>query len=235
MSIAPKEFVSYINGRALTEWCRLSKPCRDERVNVRPNNMPHTNSPFAILTHCVGLTRYFIGTARLGARCTVTATRIPRPWDSRGDPAGGAQLQQHLADDLARVHGDQPCAFPEAVREPHRTWTQGRLCSSVTKNWRNTMGTWNSRGMSCWDRDQPARESAGTDVGSVCQQNPRRGGEPHALFRVPTILSHEEEPTFVRLAAGTWEGETTWICSTIWPSSPRAPTSWKSKNLPLRS
>ena len=28
--------------------------------------MPRTNSPFAILTHCVGLTRYFIGTALAG-------------------------------------------------------------------------------------------------------------------------------------------------------------------------
>ena len=30
--------------------------------------------------------------------------------------------------------------------------------------------------------------------------------EPHAIFGVPTILYHGEEPTFVKLAAGDWEG-----------------------------
>jgi predicted DsbA family dithiol-disulfide isomerase len=30
--------------------------------------------------------------------------------------------------------------------------------------------------------------------------------EPHAIFGVPTILYHGEEPTFVKLAAGAWEG-----------------------------
>ena len=158
MSIAPKEFVSYING-ALDGMVQIVEALGDERVNLRPNNMPHTNSPFAILTHCVGLTRYFIGTALAGRQ-------VHRDRDAEFRAHGTVaeirqavrELQQHLPDDLARVRGDQPCAFPEAVREPHRTWTQGRLCSSVTKNWRNTMGTWNSRVMSCWDRDQPARE-----------------------------------------------------------------------------
>ena len=100
----------------------------DERVNLRPNNMPHTNSPFAILTHCVGLTRYFIGTALAGRQ-------VHRDRDAEFRAHGTVaeirqavrELQQHLPDDLARVRGDQPCAFPEAVREPHRTWTQGRF------------------------------------------------------------------------------------------------------------
>ena len=65
MSIAPEEFVSYING-ALDGMVQIVEALGDECVNLRPNNMPHTNSPFAILTHCVGLTRYFIGTALTG-------------------------------------------------------------------------------------------------------------------------------------------------------------------------
>jgi len=36
-------------------------------------------------------------------------------------------VQQSLPDDLARVRGEQPCAFLEAVREPHRTWSQGHF------------------------------------------------------------------------------------------------------------
>jgi hypothetical protein len=30
--------------------------------------------------------------------------------------------------------------------------------------------------------------------------------EPHNIFGVPTILRDGQEPTFVKLAAGTWEG-----------------------------
>jgi len=30
--------------------------------------------------------------------------------------------------------------------------------------------------------------------------------EPHNIFGVPTILCNGQEPTFVKLAAGTWEG-----------------------------
>ena len=127
MSIAPEEFVSYING-ALDGMVQIVEALGDERVNVRPNNMPHTNSPFAILTHCVGLTRYFIGTALAGRQ-------VHRDRDAEFRAHGTVaeirqavrELQQHLPDDLARVRGDQPCAFPEAVREPHRTWTQGRF------------------------------------------------------------------------------------------------------------
>ena len=36
-------------------------------------------------------------------------------------------IQQQLPDDLKRARGDQPCAFPDAVREQHRTWTQGHF------------------------------------------------------------------------------------------------------------
>ena len=127
MSIAPKEFLTYING-ALDGMVQIAEALGDERVNLRPNNMPHTNSPFAILTHCVGLTRYFIGTALAGRQ-------VHRDRDAEFRAQGTVaeirqavrELQQHLSDDLARVRGDQPCAFPAAVREPHRTWTQGRF------------------------------------------------------------------------------------------------------------
>src|SRR5262249_19745928 len=60
MSIAPEEFLPYITG-ALDGMVQIVEALGDERVNLRPNNMPNTNSPFAILTHCLGLTRYWIG------------------------------------------------------------------------------------------------------------------------------------------------------------------------------
>src|SRR4029450_13132163 len=107
MSIDPKEFLPYING-ALDGMVQIVEALGDEHVNARPNNMPNTNSPFAILTHCVGLTRYFIGTALAGRQ-------VHRDRDAefraRGTVAAIRQavheLQQHLSDDLARVHGAQ--------------------------------------------------------------------------------------------------------------------------------
>src|SRR5262249_62318347 len=127
MSLAPKEFLTYING-ALDGMVQIAEALGDERVNLRPNNMPNTNSPFAILTHCVGLTRYFIGTALAGRQ-------VHRDRDAefraRGTVAEIRQavrdLQAHIENDLTHVRGDQPCAFPDAVRPPHRPWTQGRF------------------------------------------------------------------------------------------------------------
>src|SRR5438128_11012653 len=127
MSIAPEEFLTYING-ALDEMVQIVEELGDERVSLRPNNMPNTNAPFAILTHCVGLTRCFIETALAGRQ-------VHRDRDAEFRAQGTVaeirqavrELQQHLSGDLARVRGDQPCAFPETVRAPHRTWTEGRF------------------------------------------------------------------------------------------------------------
>ena len=127
MSIAPEEFLPYING-ALDGMVHIVEALGDERINLRPHDMPNTNSPFVILTHCVGLTRYFIGTALAGRQ-------VHRDRDAefraRGTVAEIRQavrdIQQQLPDDLKGVRGDQPCAFPAAVREPHRAWPQGRF------------------------------------------------------------------------------------------------------------
>jgi hypothetical protein len=127
MSIAPEEFLPYING-ALDGMVQIAEALGDERINRRPNDMPNTHSPFVILTHCVGLTRYFIGTALAGRQ-------VRRDRDAEFRAQGTVaeirqavrDIQQHLPDDLKGVRGDQPCAFPAAVREPHRTWTQGRF------------------------------------------------------------------------------------------------------------
>ncbi len=128
MSIAPEEFLPYING-ALDGMLQIVEALGDERVNLRPNNMPNTNSPFAILTHCVGLTRYFIGGALAGRQ-------VPRDRDAEFRAQGSVAeiqqtvraLQQDMQEDLKHVHGDQPSAFPEALRQPaQRTWMQGRF------------------------------------------------------------------------------------------------------------
>ena len=42
MSIAPEEFLPYING-ALDGMVQIVEALGGERVNLRPNNMPNTN------------------------------------------------------------------------------------------------------------------------------------------------------------------------------------------------
>jgi hypothetical protein len=143
MSITPAEFVPYING-ALDGMVQIVEALGDERVNLRPNNMPNTNSPFVILTHCVGLTRYFIGTALVGRQ-------FHRDRD--------AEFRAHgTVAEIRHVPFLRWCASPTG---PGR---KGALCSSVTKNWRNTMGIWNSPVMSCWGMGQPARGARSTQV-----------------------------------------------------------------------
>jgi hypothetical protein len=128
MSIAPEEFLPYING-ALDGMVQIVEELGDERINLRPNNMPNTNSPFVILTHCVGLSRYFFGAALAGRQ-------VHRDRDAEFRAQGTVaeirqqvrELQQQIAADIKHVHGDQPPAYPDLLRQPqHRTWTQGRF------------------------------------------------------------------------------------------------------------
>ena len=65
MSIAPEEFLPYING-ALDGMVQIVETMGDERINQRPSNMSNTSSPFVILTHCVGLTHYWLGAVIAG-------------------------------------------------------------------------------------------------------------------------------------------------------------------------
>jgi hypothetical protein len=128
MSIAPEYVLPFLNG-ALDGMVQIVEALGDERINQRPNNMPNTNSPFAILTHCVGLTHYWVGTVLAGRQ-------VHRDRDAEFRAQGTVaeirqkvrDLQQHMQEDIKHVRGDQPCAFPEAVRQPHmRTWTQGQF------------------------------------------------------------------------------------------------------------
>jgi len=44
MAIAPEEFLPYIHG-ALEGMVHIVEALGDERINLRPNNMPQWNSP----------------------------------------------------------------------------------------------------------------------------------------------------------------------------------------------
>jgi hypothetical protein len=128
MSIAPVYFLPYING-ALDGMLQIVEGLGDERVNQRPNNMENTSSPLVILTHCVGLTHYWLGEVLAGRQ--VHRDREAE-FRAQGTVASIRQavhdLQQQILEDIKHVHGDQPLAFPDAVRQPHmQTWKQGQF------------------------------------------------------------------------------------------------------------
>jgi hypothetical protein len=82
MSIAPEEFVSYMSA-AFDGMLTIAEELGDERLNQRPQNLPNTSTPFAILTHCIGLARYWLGTV-------IAGRQIARDRDADGVPRRGA-------------------------------------------------------------------------------------------------------------------------------------------------
>ena len=56
--LTPEEFLELMN-RALSDMTKTIEALGDERVNQRPD-IPDANSPYIILSHCVGLTHYWI-------------------------------------------------------------------------------------------------------------------------------------------------------------------------------
>ena len=127
MSIAPEEFLSYMNN-ALDGMLTIAEELGDERINQRPNNMANTSTPFILLTHCVGLTRYWVGTV-------IAGRQIHRDRDAEFTAQGTVaeirqtvqQLKQEIQEDIKKVRGDQLSDFPEAVRPGNKDWTQGHF------------------------------------------------------------------------------------------------------------
>lgn len=89
----------------------IAEELGDELVN-QPPNLVGANSPYVILTHCVGLTHFWIGEV-LGGR-QVNRDREAE-FRARGTVADIRQqvraLQQQLRQDIRPVQGDQPLAM----------------------------------------------------------------------------------------------------------------------------
>jgi hypothetical protein len=106
----------------------IAEELGDERINQRPHNMANTSTPFILLTHCVGLTRYWLGTV-------IAGRQIQRDRDAEFRAHGTVaeirqavrQVLQEIQEDIKHVRGDQPSAFPEAVRPANKEWTQGHF------------------------------------------------------------------------------------------------------------
>jgi len=128
MSIAPEEFVPYMS-TAFDGMLAIAEALGDARLNQRPQNMPNTSTPFAILTHCIGLMRYWLGTV-------IAGRQIPRDRDAEFGARGTVadlrqavqQIQQEIQADITHVQGDQLPAFLWRPRQSYMEgWNQGAI------------------------------------------------------------------------------------------------------------
>ena len=104
MEISQKDFLTFIN-LALDGMLRIVEELGEERANLLPD-LPGANSPYAILTHCIGVCDYWIGTL-LGKR------EVARDRDAEFRASGavvelrqrGGQLKARLPADISSRQG----------------------------------------------------------------------------------------------------------------------------------
>jgi uncharacterized damage-inducible protein DinB len=118
MQIVPEDFLVFIN-QAFDGMVQIAEELGDKRINLRPD-LPGANSPYVILTHCVGLTRYWIGEILAGRP---SHRDREAEFSASGTVAGIRQavhdLQAQLPADIAQVKGEQPIAYPLSERQQH--------------------------------------------------------------------------------------------------------------------
>ena len=124
MTIAPRAFLPFMN-KALDGMVGIAEVLGDERVNLRPD-LPDTNSPYAILTHCIGMTTYWLGSVLCGR-----PSRRDRDSEfrARGTVAEIRQavkaLQAQIRQDITQVQGDQPLGHLLDLHGHTQNHTQG--------------------------------------------------------------------------------------------------------------
>ncbi len=126
MTIAPEAFLPFMD-EALDGMVGIAEELGDELVNRRPD-LPNTNSPYAILTHCVGMTTYWLGSVLCGRPSTRDRDSEFR---ARGTVAEIRQavmtLQTQIRQDIAHVQGDQPLGHPQYLHGNTQYHTQGEV------------------------------------------------------------------------------------------------------------
>ena len=130
MEISNEDFLMFIE-RALDGMLRIVEELGDERANLRPD-LPGANSPYAILTHRIGVCDYWIRTL-LGKR------EFFRNRDAEFRASGTVvellervgELKAKLPADIKQVQGEKPLASaPNSMYNPLRgtdfgDWTEG--------------------------------------------------------------------------------------------------------------
>ncbi|QUH03100.1 DUF664 domain-containing protein [Saccharopolyspora erythraea] len=102
--------------RALDGMARIVADLGDDLANRRPD-LPGANSPYQLLTHCLGLLEYWVGEL-------VAGRRIERDRDAEFTASGpAAPLAERAASAKAQLRHDLAALRPGARLNPtHRSW-----------------------------------------------------------------------------------------------------------------
>ncbi|ETX04268.1 MAG: hypothetical protein ETSY2_29755 [Candidatus Entotheonella gemina] len=126
MSIPASALLPFIH-RALDDMVRILETLGDERVNQRPG-LPQANSPYSIVTHCAGVTEYWLG--HVLAKRPLNRDREAE-FEAQGTVAQirqvVRQLQQQIEVDLPPIAGDQPVGEPVDLHGDLQEHTQGEV------------------------------------------------------------------------------------------------------------
>ncbi|MDP9795863.1 putative damage-inducible protein DinB [Catenuloplanes nepalensis] len=116
----------YFTGRALDGMAAIVAALGDDLANAQP--LPGANSPFALLTHCVGVADFWSG-------ALVAGRAVDRDRDAEFTAAGPVApllaevraLRDRLTADVTGLTGDAPLRGtpPAAYAGPPRTLTRG--------------------------------------------------------------------------------------------------------------
>ena len=111
MEIRNEDFSMFLE-RAIDGMMAIAEELGDERVNQSPD-LPGANSPYVILTHCVGVVDYWVGTL-------IAGRNIQRDRDAEFEARGPvselrdavADLKERLRKDLLNIGGADSLASP---------------------------------------------------------------------------------------------------------------------------
>jgi hypothetical protein len=144
VAILLDDCLSFIH-QAFDNMLAIAEELGDACVNQRPN-IPEANSPFAIVTHCVGVTQFWFG-------AVLTGRQVDRDRDAEFQAQGTIaalrqavqQAKQQVAEDLLHVQADQPLPHPEHLMPRHlergiQKWRQGSAVLQVLKELTQHLG-----------------------------------------------------------------------------------------------
>ena len=124
MTIAPRAFLPFID-EALDGMVGIAEMLGDERINLRPD-LPATNSPYASLTHCVGMTGYWLGSVLCGRPSTRDRDREFRARGTVVDIRQAVRtLQTQIREDISHVQGSRPLGHSLDLHGHTEYLTQG--------------------------------------------------------------------------------------------------------------
>ena len=124
MSIVPKALLPFLD-KSLDDMLGIAITLGDVRVNQRPD-LPDANSPYAILTHCIGVIRYWLGSILAGHPDTRDRDEEFLAKGTVAEIREAVQaLKRQMQEDILRVQGDQLLGDPIDLHGSVQEHTQG--------------------------------------------------------------------------------------------------------------